>query len=99
MSLSDTVGPDTPDPYELLSWYAEMGVTEALDETPRNHFAEPAPSAGAGQPRLRPLPGRPAAPARPIVAAATAPDDATVSARALARETRTLDELKEALAK
>ena len=36
MSLSDAAGPDAPDPYELLSWYAEMGVTEALDETPRN---------------------------------------------------------------
>ncbi|MGX1740858.1 uracil-DNA glycosylase [Bosea sp. NPDC055353] len=101
MSLSDAVGPDAPDPYELLSWYAEMGVTEALDEAPRNHFADPAPAGergGDGQPRLRPLPGRPAAPARPMAAAATAPDDATVSARALAREARTLDELKTALA-
>lgn len=99
MSLSDTAGPDAPDPFEILSWYAEMGVTEALDEAPRNHFAEPPPSAGAGQPRLRSLPGRPAAPARPIAAAATAPDDAALNARALAREARTLDELKEALAK
>ncbi len=100
MSLSDAAGPDAPDPYELLSWYAEMGVTEALDETPRNHFADPAPAGerGNGQPRLRPLPGRPAAPARPMAAAATAPDDAAVSAKALAREARTLDELKTALA-
>ncbi|WP_336809724.1 uracil-DNA glycosylase [Bosea sp. MMO-172] len=98
MSLSDAVGPDAPDPYELLSWYAEMGVTEALDETPRNHFADPVPAGGNGQPRLRPLPGRPAAPMRPMAAAATAPDDATVSAKALAREARTLDELKAALA-
>ena len=99
MSLSDAVGPNAPDPYELLSWYAEMGVTEALDETPRNQFAEPAPAAGAGQARLRALPGRPAAAARPIAAAATAPDDATVNARALAREARTLDELRDAMAK
>ncbi len=98
MSLSDAVGPDVPDPYELLSWYAEMGVTEALDETPRNHFADPVPAGGSGQPRLRPLPGRPAAPARPMAAAATAPDDAAVSAKALAREARTLDELKTAMA-
>lgn len=98
MSLSDAVGPDAPDPYELLSWYAEMGVTEALDETPRNHFADPVPAGGNGQPRLRALPGRPAAPARPMAAAATAPDDAAVSAKALAREARTLDELKTALA-
>ena len=46
MSLSDAVGPDAPDPYELLSWYAEMGVTEALDETPRNHFADPVAAGG-----------------------------------------------------
>lgn len=98
MSLSDAAPPDEPNPYELLSWYAEMGVTEALDDEPHNHFADPVP-AGASQPRLRSLPGRPAAPARPIAAAATAPDDATVSAKALAREARTLDELKEALAK
>ena len=100
MSLSDAVGPDAPDPYELLSWYAEMGVTEALDETPRDHFTDPVPAGerGGGQPRLRPLPGRPSAPVRPIAAAATAPDDATVSAKAMAREARTLDELKTALA-
>src|SRR6478736_3126493 len=98
MSLSDAAGPDEPNPYELLSWYAEMGVTEALDETPRNHFAEPAPAdRPAGQ--LRSPPGRPAAAPRPIAAAATAPEDAAVSARALAREARTLDELKDALAK
>lgn len=101
MSLSDAAGPDAPDPYELLSWYAEMGVTEALDETPRNHFADPAPigERGNGQPRFRSLPGRPVPPARPIAAAATPPDDATLSARTLAREARTLDELKSALAR
>ena len=59
MSLSDAAGPGAPDLRELLSWYAEMGVTEALDEVPHDHFAEPAappPAQGAGQPR--PLPGR-----------------------------------------
>jgi DNA polymerase len=100
MSLSDAAGPGAPDLRELLSWYAEMGVTEALDETPHNHFAEPAspsPAArDAGQ--LRPLPGRPAAPARPMAAAATAPDEASVNARALARAADTLDALKAAMA-
>ena len=99
MSLSDIAGPDAPNPYELLGWYAKMGVTEALDETPRNHFAEPAPSTSGGPSRLRPLPGRPPAPVRAIAAATTGPDDAALSARALAREARTLDELKEALAR
>ncbi len=32
MSLSDAAPPDEPSPYELLSWYAEMGVTEAMME-------------------------------------------------------------------
>ncbi|MCU4179035.1 uracil-DNA glycosylase family protein [Bosea sp. BH3] len=100
MSLSDAAIPDEPSPYELLSWYAEMGVTEALDETPHNHFAEPAPRAAEGQrPALRPLPGRESVAVRPMAAAATAPDDAALTARAMAREARTLDELKEALAK
>jgi DNA polymerase len=100
MSLSDVAFPDAPSPYELLSWYAEMGVTEALDETPHNHFAERAPSAAerAGLPALRPLPGRGPVAARPMAAAATAPDEATLGAQALAREARTLDELKQALA-
>jgi len=98
MSLSDAAFPDEPSPYELLSWYAEMGVTEALDETPHNHFAEPAPPAGE-RPALRPLPGRAPVATRPMPAAATAPDDAALTARAMAREARTLDELKEALAK
>lgn len=100
MSLSDAALPDAPSPYELLSWYAEMGVTEALDETPHDHFAEPAPSAAerAGRPALRPLPGRAPVAARPMAAAATAPDEAALGAQALAREARTLDELKQALA-
>lgn len=97
MNLSDAAFPDAPSPYELLSWYAEMGVTEALDETPHNHFAE-APPPAAGRPALRPLPGRAPVAARPMAAAATAPDEATLGAQALAREARTLDELKAALA-
>ena len=100
MSLSDTAGPGAPDPYELLSWYAEMGVTEALDEAPHDHFVEPpAPPAQRSDGPARALPGRAPAPNRPIAAVATAPDEATVNARALAREARTLDELKEALAR
>jgi uracil-DNA glycosylase family 4 len=82
---------------ELIAWYAEMGVTEALDETPHDHFvatAEP-----ARQPVARPhaVPQQPAR--RPVdAAAATPPDEAALSARALAREATTLDELKVALA-
>lgn len=88
-----------PDLAELIAWYAEMGVTEALDETPRNHFAEPQPAAprpGQRQAPLRPVPSEAT---RPNAAAGTPPDEATLSARALAREARTLDELKEALSR
>ena len=98
MSLSDAVGPDAPDPYELLSWYAEMGVTEALDDAPQNHFAaaEQFPAAAGDAPRLKrsaPL----AVP--PMAAAATAPDDAALTARAMARDAATLEALKDAMSR
>ncbi len=93
-----------PSAYELVAWYAEMGVTEALDETPHNHFEAPAPAQPEAQqrprlpPRLQPGAG-PTQAAIAIAAAATAPDDAALSARAMAREATTLDELREAMAK
>jgi DNA polymerase len=80
---------------ELIAWYADMGVTEALDETPQNHFAAPAP---ARQPAAARAPAEATAAPRRPVAVAPPPDEATVTARALAREARTLDELKAALA-
>ncbi|SFB95597.1 DNA polymerase [Bosea sp. CRIB-10] len=82
---------------ELIAWYAEMGVTEALDETPHDHFAAaPEP---ARQPVARLVSAPQQAARRPVdAAAATAPDEAALSARALAREATTLDELKTALA-
>jgi uracil-DNA glycosylase family 4 len=82
---------------ELIAWYAEMGVTEALDETPHDHFAAaPEP---ARQPVARPLTAAQQPARRPAAAAAaTPPDEAALSARALAREAATLDELKTALA-
>ncbi|KRE24800.1 DNA polymerase [Bosea sp. Root483D1] len=82
---------------ELIAWYAEMGVTEALDETPHDHFAAaPEP---ARQPVARLVPAPQQAARRPVdAAAATSPDEAALSARALARAATTLDELKVALA-
>lgn len=108
-----------PHPAELVAWYAEMGITEALDEVTHDHFAQPslaaqdrvggaqpggqAPSGGyASRPRptLPPRAGQaPAVAARPNAAAATAPDDATVSAKVLAAGASTLEELREALAR
>lgn len=98
--------PYAPDPAELLAWYAEMGVTEALDETPHDHFSAAFPAAAAralplalaAQPavpaRASPVSGLPA---RASPAAATSPDEAQLSAAALAREAGSLDELKVAL--
>ena len=96
-----------PEPAELVAWYAEMGITEALDEAPHDHFAQghsantqSASDAPRPRPTLPPRAGQaPALVARPNAAAATAPDDATVSAQVLAREAASLDELKEALAR
>lgn len=89
-----------PDLAELIAWYAEMGVTEALDETPHNHFTEPQPAQARPAQRVASVKAVPApAAARPNAAAGTPPDEATLSARALAREARTLDELKEALSR
>jgi uracil-DNA glycosylase len=80
---------------ELIAWYAEMGVTEALDETPHDHFA----AAPARQPVARPLAVAQQPARRPVAAAAvTPPDEAALSARALAREATTLDALKAAMA-
>ncbi len=90
-----------PDPAELVAWYADMGITEALDEVTHDHFAAPIVSEPSRpRPVLPPRGGQPAAMAvRPNAAAATAPDDAALSARALAQEAATLEELKDALAR
>lgn len=94
-----------PDPAELLAWYAEMGVTEALDETPYNHFAAPAQTGESAERRLSPasrptLVGRSQPPVAPAnAAAATTPDDAALGAMVLAQEATTLEQLREALAR
>jgi DNA polymerase len=85
-----------PDPYEILAWYAEMGVTEALDETPHNHFVESSPATARPE-SARPMP-KPAPAARANPAISLAPDEATQTAQAMARAATTLDELKAALA-
>lgn len=93
--------PAGTDPVELIAWYAEMGVTELLDEAPHDHFAESAQAAEAAAAQAaarRPAAKAPAAPARLVAADGTAPDEATQSARQLAREARSLDELKAAMA-
>jgi uracil-DNA glycosylase family 4 len=91
-----------PDPAELIAWYADMGITEALDEAPHDHFMQPqaAPDASRLRRTLPPRAGQgPASVMRTNAAAATAPDDATLSAKVLAQEAMTLEALKEALAR
>ncbi|PZU93432.1 MAG: uracil-DNA glycosylase [Chelatococcus sp.] len=92
--MTPTLAPDAADIdlAELLAWYAESGITEALDELPHDRFAAPV----AETPR-RALPPR--GEARPMAAAATAPVDATSGARELAREAATLEALREALSR
>lgn len=92
------IATDTPNPAELLAWYAEMGVTEALDEAPHDHFADAPRQAAPAERRTLPprLVASPAArPATP--AALAAPDEAALGARAMAQGAMSLDALKEAL--
>lgn len=99
------------DAAELLRWYVEAGVDAALDETPRDRFAEAAAAASvASAQRGRERPeavrerGRPdtraeSAAAVPFAGAAEAADEIAVAARTAARSAATLDELREALAR
>lgn len=92
------IAASAPDPSEILAWYAEMGVTEALDETPHDHFTEAPPAPKAEPPRPAVVPKPALAAMRPNPAAALPPDEATQTAQQMARAATTLDELKAALA-
>jgi len=77
-----------------LEWQLELGVTEAIAETPGDRFAESAAEMarrGAGEPPSL------AAPARPAPAAPPAAPGADRGARALAAEAATLEELAAAI--
>lgn len=86
---------------DLLSFYLEAGVDTALDETPANRFADPAPAVPAEpvamraagpppQPRSEPRPAMPVAPA----AAPPPPEEAIMAARAAAVQAASLDDLR-----
>jgi len=105
--------PSSFDPRELLRFYAEAGYDEALEESPVDRFAEgkaaravvaraappaPAPTPPPQSPREA-APARPAAPPQPPQQKAAVPDEEQAQrARALAREAKTLDELREIMA-
>ncbi len=90
---------------ELLRFYAESGVDEALEDAPVDRFAQTAkaapPTAPAAVPPKAFESPRPEAPVRPPspAIAASVPDEAQAArAREAARSARSLDELKELLA-
>ncbi|AWM86289.1 uracil-DNA glycosylase [Microvirga sp. 17 mud 1-3] len=98
--------PDREALQALLDFHVEAGVDLALDETPHNRFAEPAPAPDR-QPEPRSPSQRqaaspaapPATPARPLPkAAAGTPDDAAHLARELAAHAKSLEELEGLLA-
>jgi uracil-DNA glycosylase family 4 len=87
------VSEDTARAIEALRWWAVAGVDFAIDETPRDRFAESArpPTPRAPPPGLAPSPVA----VSPTIAAP--PDAAARSAAEIAAEARTLDELREAM--
>lgn len=94
---------------EMLEWHVAEGVDVALDEMPHDRFAESAQlaeasqSAAVAQPRRAPqVDAEPARPTQRVTAPAIttapiAPDEAALSARALAAEAQTLEDLRAAM--
>lgn len=102
MSIADPKQPQ-PDLADLLRFYADAGVDEALSDEPADRFAESAAASAPPRPPERPPQpaARQPAPPPPVRAAPnmTVPDDAQAArARELAREAKTLDELRDILA-
>jgi uracil-DNA glycosylase len=88
---------------DLIAFYAEAAIDIALDDSPVNRLAEPAPPPVASLTPVADIARRPqvvtpmvAAPS--LVAPPPAPDAALHEARALAGQARTLDDLKRLLA-
>jgi uracil-DNA glycosylase len=78
---------------EILRWWSEAGVDLALDETPRDRFAEPP------TPKAKPAPVLAARPAGKIEAISAPPDEARRSASDLASGAQNLEELRALLEK
>ncbi len=92
------------DALRILDWYTAMGVDEAIGEAPVDRFAapvaqraQPQPTAATSPPRGRALP--PASPAAPAVKPAAPPDSNAMAAREIARSAKTMQELRELLAR
>ena len=90
--------PDLP-PAQVLRWWAEAGVDLAIDEEPHDRFAEPSAPPPPTRAALSPaVPPSPRSAPRIEQAAASQPDEAARSARALAARAASLDELRDLLA-
>ena len=105
MPTSDTK-PPMPDLADLLRFYAEAGVDEALLDNPADRFAEtaaslaapaPAPSRRAPPPSLERAPAPAVAPRQPAAAMAMPDEAQAAKARELASQAQTLDELRQIL--
>jgi uracil-DNA glycosylase family 4 len=105
MASAPTAPLDARAAADLITWYAEMGIDMALDETPADRLAArppPAERAPASAPPERRAPSRdePSLPAVRIAAAATPAlplEETSRVARAVAEAATTLDELRDAL--
>ncbi|MEO5374454.1 MAG: uracil-DNA glycosylase [Alphaproteobacteria bacterium] len=90
-----------PTPRQVLHWYLESGVDEAIGEVPVDRYALSAvavPSRPSPEPRRQPPPlPSPPRPASPAPAPAADTPAASGGAAALAAAARTLDELRTAL--
>jgi uracil-DNA glycosylase len=88
-----------PDPRDILRFYADSGVDEALFDAPVDRFGESRKAAEAAKrpapPRAPTAPVRPSAPEEPAV---SVPDEAQAArARELAAQASSLEELRTAL--
>jgi DNA polymerase len=90
--------PSVEDARALLEWYVAAGVDVALDEEPRDRFAEVAERIASAAPPPRAEQAVPAAPAprspTPAAALAASPDESASAAREAAASAATLDELR-----
>jgi DNA polymerase len=83
----------------LLEYYRACGVDCAVEETPRDRFADSARGAAKAPERVEAPPSEPKARAEKVRAAAPIfPDQAVRAAESIASSVKTLDELREALA-
>lgn len=95
---------------DLVAWYADMGITEALDDGVHDRFAESASAPVATAPRREDAVGEPhpsrrgptvptaTVPRKVAAAAAMAPEAAALEARELARTAGSLTELRDLMA-